>query len=630
MGAVRRSSWASCSTISRLPIVSGCRRFTRCMSGRGRTIRTARSSTGIPTFRARLLPGGRPEIAKQLTLGSNVAMNTYTAISRRPRRCGSLPRVTAIAAASAIAFTGAALAAALPGGLTLAPDPTGVIATFNAAGAMDLGNPFFRSLGSNGRSCATCHLPAEAMSFTPAHARQVYAETQGADPLFASVDGADCPGTARADRAGHSLILGNGLIRVGLAIPATTEYSISLVRDPTGCALRLDPRTSLLTASVYRRPLPAANLAFLSAVMFDGRETLAPLTTPSSFTANLRADLAHQAIDATTGHAQAPSPPSDALAQAIVDFELGLFAAQYADARAGRLDRGGAGGGPVDLASQPYYSGINDSLGADPFGLPFNAAAMSLYQAWERAPPAGDEDQDAARADVAAGEKLFNNLPLSISNVRGLNDNPALGRPTTFIGSCTSCHDTPNTGNHSLPLPLDIGTAHSANPSFEPDPAIRAAVAQLSGPRLPVFLVAGCPNPFNAGQPESFYTSDPGRALITGKCSDFNRLKGPILRGPAGRAAANVKLLHAAQSAQVHHDHAPGGAPHGGSGAPGGSSHEAPCPFAASGKPAFAPAILTLETAASAAAPPEAYATASVFLPTVLRAQSPRGPPLIA
>jgi hypothetical protein len=99
---------------------------------------------------------------------------------------------------------------------------------------------------------------------------------------------------------------------------------------------------------------------------------------------------------------------------------------------------------------------------------------------------------------------------------------------------------------------------------------------------------------------------------------------------PAGFAAANVKLLHAAQPAQLHHDHTSGGAPHGGSGEPGGSSHEAPCPFSASAKAAFAPAILTLETAASAAAPHEAYATPPVFLPTVLRAQSPRGPPLIA
>jgi cytochrome c peroxidase len=465
-----------------------------------------------------------------------MAMNTPTDSTRRPRHAGSVPLLTAIGAASAITFTSVALAASLPRGLTLAPDPTGVIATFNVAGAMDRDNPFFRSLGSNGRSCSTCHLPAEAMSFTPAHARQVYEETQGADPLFASVDGANCPSTPRTDRPGHSLILGNGLIRIGLAVPASAEYSISPVRDPTGCALRLDPQTNLLTASVYRRPLPAANLSFLSAVMFDGRETLAPLTTQSSFMANLRADLAHQAIDATTGHAQAPAAPADALLQAIVDFELGLFTAQYADAEAGRLDRAGASGGPVDLASQPYYPGTNDSLGGDPFGLAFNATSMSLYQAWETASRADDEDRYAARADVAAGEQLFNNLPLSISNVRGLNDNPALGRPTTFIGRCTSCHDTPNIGNHSLPLPLDIGTAHSADPSLEPDPAIRAGVARLSGPQLPVFLVSGCPNPFNAGQPESFYTTDPGRALITGKCSDFNRLKGPVLRGLAGRA----------------------------------------------------------------------------------------------
>jgi cytochrome c peroxidase len=469
-------------------------------------------------------------------------MNTHAYLTPRPRQASSLPLLTAIGAASAIALSSAALAASLPKGLTLAPDPTGVIATFNVAGAMDLDNPFFRSLGSNGRSCSTCHLAAEAMSFTPKHARQAYDETQGADPLFASVDGANCPSTARTDRRGHSLILGNGLIRIGLAIPATAEYSISLVRDPTGCALRLDPQTNLLTASVYRRPLPAANLSFLSAVMFDGRETLTPLTSPSSFMANLRADLAHQAIDATTGHAQAPSAPGDALTQAIVDFELGLFTAQYADAEAGRLDRAGATGGPVNLASQPYYPGTNDSLGADPFGLPFNATSMSLYQAWESAPPAGeeepagDEDQYAARANVAAGEELFNNLPLSISNVSGLNDNPALGRPTSFLGRCTSCHDTPNIGNHSLPLPLDIGTAHSADPGFEPDPAIRAGVTQLSAPQLPVFLVSGCPNPFNAGQPESFYTTDPGKALVSGKCSDFNRLKGPILRGLAARA----------------------------------------------------------------------------------------------
>ena len=425
-------------------------------------------------------------------------------------------------------------------GLTIAPDSTGLLGTYNIAGQTDTHNPFFQSLGTNGRSCSTCHLTTQAMSFTPGHARRLYAQTQGADPLFASVDGANCPSTAAADRAGHSLILGSGLIRIGLAVPAAAEYSISIVRDPTGCSLRVDPATNLLTASVYRRPLPATNLGFLSAVMFDGRETVVPLTTPGSFPANLRTDLAHQAADATTGHAQAKSAPSDATLQAIVDFELGLFTGQFADGRAGLLDRGGAKGGPVSLAAQPYYPGINDSLGGDPFGLPFTPVSMTLYSAWQtiRAgdDQAGDDDRNAARADIAAGEKLFNELSMTISNVRGLNDNATLGRPTSFVGHCATCHDTPNIGNHSLPLPLDIGTGHSSDPSFEPDPQVRAAVAQLSQASLPLFLILGCPNPFNAGQPESFYTTDPGRALITGKCSDFNRIKGPILRGLAGRA----------------------------------------------------------------------------------------------
>ena len=37
-------------------------------------------------------------------------------------------------------------------------DPTGRIATVSTNGQIDRGNPFFRSLGTNGRSCASCHL----------------------------------------------------------------------------------------------------------------------------------------------------------------------------------------------------------------------------------------------------------------------------------------------------------------------------------------------------------------------------------------------------------------------------------------------------------------------------------------
>ena len=421
--------------------------------------------------------------------------------------------------------------------LTVGIDATGLVGTYKADGPIDKHNEFFQSLGINGRSCSTCHVADQAMSFTPAHAQLLYAETRGADPLFASVDGANCPEVAAKDRAGHSLMLKNGLIRIPMAVPAGALYSISVVHDPYGCALRIDPVTKVLTASVYRRPLPTANISFLSAVMFDGRETLQPLTAAATFQANLRTDLVHQALDATLNHAQASVTPTDAQLNSIVDFELGLFAGQIWDNQAGLLGDGGATGGPINLSGELYYPGINDTLGADPNGMAFNPVSMTLYSAWENSTAAGRAAyRPNARAEIAAGEKLFNSAPMTISNVRGLNDNAALNKPTSFAGTCATCHDTPNIGHHSLPLPLDIGVGHTSNPSFETDPIVAAAVQELSEPDLPVFLISGCPNPFNAGQAESFYTTDPGKYLVTGSCADFNRVKGPILRGLAARA----------------------------------------------------------------------------------------------
>jgi hypothetical protein len=231
-----------------------------------------------------------------------------------------------------------------------------------------------------------------------------------------------------------------------------------------------------------------------------------------------------------------------------------LFTAQIWDRTSGPLDRAGAAGGPINLADQVYYPGINDVLGADPTGASFDMNGMSMFSAWsatasagtaefrntppgfEDRPSRGPREHGAVRADIAAGETLFNTLPIAISAVRGLNDNAALGKPSSFVGHCTTCHDTPNVGNHSLPLPLDIGLGHTVQPGLENDPAIEAGLSQLDAPNLPVFLVSGCPTPFSAGQPVSFYTTDPGKGLITGQCSDLNRVKGPILRGLAARA----------------------------------------------------------------------------------------------
>jgi cytochrome c peroxidase len=463
------------------------------------------------------------------------------------------PRRVLFGLLGTLGFTGLVRADSLllPGQLALGFDATGLIGTYNINGPIDKHNEFFQSLGTNGRSCSTCHIADQAMSFTPAHAQALYEQTRGADPLFASVDGANCTNVAARDRAGHSLLLNNGLIRIPMPVPPSALYSISVVHDPYGCALRIDPTTHVLTASVYRRPLPTANVSFLSAVMFDGRETLSPLNVEATFEFNLHADLVHQAMDATLNHAQAAASPTDAQLNSIVDFELGLYSGQIWDNQAGLLSDGGARGGPMNLADQPYYPGMNDTLGADPNGIAFNPVSMTLYTAWQpSAANRGGFYPYNARAEIAAGEALFNSAPMTISNVRGLNDNAALKNPTAFAGTCATCHDTPNIGHHSLPLPLDIGIAHTSNPSLEPDPIVAAAVRELSEPDLPVFLISGCPNPFNKGQLESFYTTDPGKWLVTGNCADFNRVKGPILRGLAARApyfhngaAANLREL---------------------------------------------------------------------------------------
>ena len=378
------------------------------------------------------------------------------------------------------------------------------------------------------------------MSISAAGVRARFEQSHGRDPLFAPVDGANCPTVRQGDRAAHSLLLKSGLIRVSLPLPAKAQFSISVVHDPYGCAIVPDAGGGPPTVAVYRRPLPTANLVFLSTVMFDGRETVAPLNNAQTYEANLITDLTHQAMDATLIHAQATQAPTESQLGGIVGFELGLFSAQLRDHRAGGLAERGAQGGPLYLAKEDYYPGINDTLGADPEGEAFDPVAMTLFAPWANLPRDGD-DRDAderteARRAIARGETLFNNAPLQIANVRGLNDNPALGQPASFAGHCTSCHDTPDVGNHSLPLPLDIGTAHTPLSGMENDPAIAAAVAELSMPDLPVYLVTGCPNPFAPGEPESFYTSDPGKALITGQCGDFNRIKGPILRGLAARA----------------------------------------------------------------------------------------------
>jgi cytochrome c peroxidase len=381
-------------------------------------------------------------------------------------------------------------------------DETGLLGTYTANGSIDITNPFFQNLGTNDRTCNSCHVSSQGWGISAKGVRERFEATRGTDPIFRPVDGSNCPSadvsTVRARRSAYSLLMSKGLIRISLPVPVGADFQITDIQDPYHC-----PQTTAAQPAMYRRPLPATNLPFLTTVMWDGRES------PKG--QSLTADLTQQALHATTGHAQGTPPSSDQLQQ-IVAFETGLFTAQLNDFRAGSLTAQGATGGPVNLASQNFYVGINDPLGGDPTGTAFNPAAFTTYDNWatltgRKATP--------ARESIARGEVLFNSFPIALTGVAGLNDLPGL---STINGTCTTCHDAPNVGDHSLALALNIGvTDYPARGGLD-----------ISG--LPVYTIT-C---INTG--DTVQTTDPARAVITGKCADVGKTKGPILRGLAARA----------------------------------------------------------------------------------------------
>jgi hypothetical protein len=409
------------------------------------------------------------------------------------------------------------------------PDPSGAIATFQPNGpTITANNAFFQNLGTNGRTCFTCHQPENGWTVSAQHVQKRFV-ADADDPLFRLVDGATCPSddvsTPAKQLQAYSLLLDKGLIRIGLPMPSASilQFQILSVNDPHDC--NTNPITGLTSSttgivSSYRRPLPAANLGFLSTIMWDGREL----------------DLFSQAVDATLIHAQGSVPPTTAQQQQIVTFEgcttadtpspcantppgSGVFTAQIFDNTAFFLGGGGAKGGPLTLAQQvaDFFIGINDPLGGNPTGAPFTSEVFDLYDAWST--PSGKKGI-AARAAIARGQQVFNTTPINITGVGGLND--VLNQPS-IAGFCGTCHDTPNVGNHSVKAPLNIGIANAGANS---PPAL-----DISG--LPVFTVWCTSGPL-AGQ--IFEVTDLGRATITGQCADIGKLKGPILHGLAARA----------------------------------------------------------------------------------------------
>jgi hypothetical protein len=410
-------------------------------------------------------------------------------------------------------------------------DPTGLAATYNVNdNDVDLTGPFFTSFGTNGRVCGTCHQPTDGWSVVPDHIQLRFDLTGGTDPIFRTVDGANSPNadvsTVEARRKAYSMLLNRGVIRIGLPIPANAQFTLSAVDDPYGFA-------SAAQLSLFRRPLQTANLDFLSTVMWDGRETFIDTATPQSpgdncFNApfpvrcyrDLNFDLDDQSNTATLTHAQATLGLTPTTESEIVAFETGLYFGQAFTFDAGPLEVDGATGGPDAIPSNPAYFGENDNFGDYRTGAAFSSTIFSMYDAW-------DSSHDRQRAAIARGQALFNTKPITISGVAGLNNlkdrNGNVVLPASFQGTCGTCHDGQGAGNHTIPLPLNIGIADADERT--PDMPLYTLTCNAVG------IAAGV---CTAG--ESQQSTDPGRALVTGNWVDISKFKGPTLRGIAARA----------------------------------------------------------------------------------------------
>jgi cytochrome c peroxidase len=351
---------------------------------------------------------------------------------------------------------------------------------------MNLTSSFFVSIGKNGRTCASCHATDHGLTVTPQLMTDRFNASLGKDPVFTAQDGSSSPtadlSTKSKRQAAFTLLLTRGLIRVSLPVPAGADFEVIAVDDPYYGATNT-------VLSMFRRPLPVSNLGFLSAVMWDGRET--------RLNHSIHYDLREQANDAALTHAEKSSQLSDAERTDLSAFDVDHVGAQQVDNVAGVLDSGGASGGPMLLTTMTFTPGENDS-----FAGGFNNHVFTLFTSWQTLVPV--DAQSSARRDIAEGERLFNERTFTISGVGGLND--VLGSAVT--GHCSTCHDTPNVGNHSVGRFFDIGVT---------DADFRAG--------LPLYTI----RQKSTGAVRQ--TTDPGRAMVTGLFADIGRIKPPILRG---------------------------------------------------------------------------------------------------
>jgi hypothetical protein len=286
--------------------------------------------------------------------------------------------------------------------------------------------------------------------------------------------------------------------------------------------------------SVFRRPRPAANLKYVLAPdngLFNVKLGVLLDKDPATgnpVSMNLMADaraatLAIQAQSAFEDHLEGLGQLSKERVDEIIQFETQVYTAQVFDHGAKALtEPGGPGGlGPLNLFRET--AGILNSP---------NKPVFLSFDQWKTS--------TAFRQSVARGNDIFLNRTFWVKDVAHINS-IGLGNPAKR--SCALCHNAVMSGMDRAPGWVDLGTTNYptwTEPKTWNEPG-----------ELPVFKLTcrsdAKPHPYLG---RVIYSSDPGRALITGKCADIGSITMGQFRGLAARApyfsngsAKNLKEL---------------------------------------------------------------------------------------
>jgi cytochrome c peroxidase len=381
-----------------------------------------------------------------------------------------------------------------------APEPTAV--TSAVKHKKPNGEELFETpfAGTNGRSCATCHVREDHTGLTPAHVAATLAANP-ADPLFNPID-ADDP-LAVEPTYEH---LKKGLVRVIIPLAENMD-----VIDFAGNVVTSADRT----IAVWRAVPTVENSAITAPYQYDGR----------------KGTLQEQAQGAVTAHSQGGTVPKAEL-DAIAKFQQEQFTSDRARKVAKKMEKGV----PVEEIERPELRMKLNAAQARGLEI-YNAACEPCHGGATTLQITNREVHDFAFPALKPdGNVLFDTSvtpPVPVLVPQPDNEFLNIGLANiSYLGQL----GFPGVFNGSVPLPqyrYRFYTDCTRTTQLVDLPPI--PVLQDGNPFVPALDENGAPIVGPNFLPQ-FFSTDPGRAAITGNPHDYEAFDVPALRGIANTA----------------------------------------------------------------------------------------------